>query len=137
MIELKNTATQTLQPGQAIRFDEVLLRSGCSECYNRQLPTSVKLKGGCGSIYEIHFNGNVTSTVAGNTVQLAIAVGTSPLVETAMNATPAAVGTLVNVSTSTLLRVCCSDLDRVAVVNVGTTPATVAQNSNFYIVRKS
>lgn len=137
MIELINTATQTLQPGQAIRFDKVLLRSGCSECYNQQLPTSVKLKGGCGSIYELHFNGNVTSTTTGDVLQLAIAVATSPLVETAMNATPAAAGTLVNVSTSTLLRLCCSDLDRVSVINVGTNPITIAQNSNFHIVRKS
>lgn len=137
MIELKNTATQTLQPGQAISFNEVLLHTGCSECYNRQLPTSVKLKGGCGSVYEIHFSGNITSLTAGNTLQLAIAVGTTPLVETAMNATPAAAGTLVNVSTGTLFKVCCSDLNRISVINTGTTPVSVAQNSNIYIIRKS
>lgn len=135
MIELKNSATQTIQPGQAISFDTVLLRSGCAECYNRQLPTSVKLKGGCGSVYELHFNGNITSEAAGDALQLAMAVSGSALTETAMNAAPAAAGTLVNVSTSTLLKLCCSDLNRVSVINTGTTPIVVAQNSNFYIKR--
>lgn len=137
MIELTNTASQVLQPGQAVTFDKVLLRTGCSECYNRQLPTSVRLKGGCGAVYELHFNGNITSNTAGDVVQLALAVSGQPLVETSMNALPAAAGDLVNVSTSTLFRVSCSDLDRVSVVNSGTTPLTIAQNSNFYIVRKS
>lgn len=137
MIELTNTAAVTLAPGQAISFNNVLLRTGCSECFNRQLPISVKLKGNCNSVYELSFNGNVTSTAAGDTVQLAMAVGTTPLVETAMNATPAAVGTLVNVSTSTLFRLGCSDLDRISIINSGTNPVTVAPNANFYVVRKS
>lgn len=137
MIELINTASQVIQPGQAVAFDRVLLHTGCGECYNRQLPSSIKLRGGCCSIYELHFNGNVTTSTAGDVAQLAIAVGGQPLVETGMNALPAAAGDLVNVSTSTLFKVGCSDLDRVSVINTGTTPVTVAQNSNFYVVRKS
>ena len=137
MIELSNTASQTLQPGQAMRFDKVLLHSGCSECYNDQLPTSVRLTGNCNAIYELSFNGNIASTTAGDAIQLAMAVATTPLVETAMNETPAAANTLTNVSTSTLFRLGCSDLNRVSVVNVGTTPLTIDQNSNFYIIRQS
>lgn len=137
MILLSNTAAVTLQPGQAITFNNLMLHAGCGECFSKQLPTSVKLKGGCGAIYELSFNGNITSVAAGATVQLAMAVGGQPLVETAMNATPAAAGTLVNVSTSTLLRITCADLDRVSVINTGTTPLTVAPNSNFYIIRRS
>lgn len=137
MIELTNTASQVLQPGQAVTFDEVLLRTGCSECYNRQLPTSVRLKGNCGATYEIHFNGNITSNTAGDVIQLALAINGQPLNETGMNALPAAAGDLVNVSTSTLFRLSCADLNRVSVVNSGTTPLTIAQNSNFYIIRKS
>lgn len=136
MIEVSNLATQTLQPGQSITFDKVLLRTTCgSECYNPQVPTSIKL--GAKGIYELHFNGNITSDTAGTAVQLAMTIGGTPLVETAMNATIATANALANVSTSTLLRNCCCDLDRVSVTNVGTTPVTVAQNANFYIVRKS
>lgn len=136
MIEVSNMATQTLQPGQSIAFDKVLLRTTCgAECYNKQVPTSVKLK--CPGIYELHFNGNVTSDTAGAAVQLAMTIANSPLVETAMNATITAANDIVNVSTSTLLRNCCCDLDRVSVTNIGTVPVTVVQNANFYVIRKS
>lgn len=136
MIEVSNTTTQTLQPGQSISFDKILLRTTCgSECRNRQVPSSIKLcaKG----IYELHFNGNVTSDTAGAATQLAMAIGGAPLVETAMNATITAANDILNVSTSTLLRNCCCDLDRVSVTNIGTVPVTVVQNSNFYVIRKS
>lgn len=140
MIQVSNIAAQTLNPGQAITFSKnapSFLHCGCAECFNPQLPTSVKLRGGACAIYEIQFEGNITSTAAANTLQLAIAVNNTPLVETAMNATPAAAGTLVNVSTGTFFRPGCGDLDRVSVINTGTTPVTIAPNATLRIVRKS
>ena len=131
MIELTNTATQTIPVGGSVTFDRVLLNSGNRECWNRMVPTSVKLRGK--GIYDIEFHGNITSDTAGAVLQLAIAVGDSPIVQTAMNAIPAAAGDLVNVSAGTYLRNCCCDLDRVSVRNVGTTPITIAQNSSLRI----
>lgn len=132
MIELTNTTAQTIPVGGSVTFDKVLAKSGCDVCYNAQVPTSVKLRNK--TIYDIEFNGNITSVAAGNTLQLAIAVGTnSPLVQTAMNATPAAAGTLINVSAGTYLQNCCCDLDRVRVINTGTTPVVLAPNSSFRI----
>lgn len=131
MIELSNSAEVTVAPGAAVPFDRVLLNSGCRECFNRMVPTSVKLRGK--GIYDIEFHGNVTSTTAGDALVLSVAVGGSPLVQTTMNATPAAAGTLVNVSAGTYLRNCCCDLDRISVVNTGTTPLTLAANSSFRI----
>lgn len=131
MIELSNTTAQTIPVGGSVTFDKVLLKSGCDVCYNAMVPTSVKLRSK--NIYDIEFHGNITSTTAGDALQLAIAVGGSPLVQTAMNATPAAVGDLVNVSAGTYLRNCCCDLDRVSVINTGTTPVTLAPNSSFRI----
>lgn len=131
MIELTNTTALTIPAGGMVAFDKVLLDSGCRECFNSMVPTSVKLRGR--GIYDIEFHGNVTSTTAGDTVQLAIAVGGSPLVQTAMNATPAAAGDLVNVSAGTYLRNCCCDLDRISIMNTGTTPVTLAPNSSFRI----
>lgn len=137
MIELSNMTAQTLQPGQALTFDKVLLKTGCCECFNSMMPTSVKLKvNDSHTIYDLEFHANITADPAA-TVQLAIAVGGSPLPQTAMNATPAAAGTLINVSAGTYLRNCCSDLDRVSVVNTGTAPLTVAPNSSFRIVRRA
>lgn len=138
MIELSNTQAQALTTdasGNTLSFDRIILHTGCGECFNEQVNTSVKL---CGKgVYELHFNGNITGATAGAPIQLSLAIGGSVLTETAMNAVPAAANDLVNVSTSTLLKNCCCDLDRVSVVNSGANPLTVAPNSNFYIVRKS
>lgn len=131
MIELSNSTAQTIPVGGTVTFDKVLLHSGCRECHNPMVPNSVKLRGK--GIYDIEFHGNITSATAGDVLQLAVAVAESPLPQTAMNATPAAAGTLVNVSAGTYLRNCCCDLDRVSVRNTGTTPVVLAPNSSFRI----
>lgn len=131
MIELSNSTAQTIPAGGSVTFDRVLLHSGCRECHNPMVPTSVKLRGK--GIYDVEFHGNITSATAGDVLQLAIAVADSALPQTAMNATPAAAGTLVNVSAGTYLRNCCCDLDRVSVRNTGTTPVVLAPNSSFRI----
>lgn len=137
MIVLSNTTAQELQPGQAITFDKVILKTRCgSECYNRQLPKSVRLRSGCGAVYELSFSGNITSATAGDVLQLAIAVGGEPLVETGMNYSPATANVLGNISTETRFQVGCSDLDRVSVINTGLVPVTVAPNSAFVVDRR-
>lgn len=136
MIELSNLTAQTISPGQAVTFDRVIVRTknGC-ECFNSQIPTSVKL---CQrGIYDISFSGNIAGDAAAAVLQLAIAVGGSPLVETGMNSVSAAAGDLNNVSTRTLLQNTCCDLDRVSIVNTGATSVTLAPNSSFVIIRKS
>lgn len=137
MIELSNLTAQTLQPGQALTFDTVLLKSGNCECWNRQLPQSVKLKAPCGAIYELTFTGNVTSTTAGAALQIAMAVANQPLKETAMNSTPAAANNLNNVHATTLFRNACGDANRISIINTGLVPVTIAPNSAFVIQRRS
>lgn len=135
MIVLSNLAAQTIQPGQAVTFDKVVLRSGKCECWNSQLPRSVKLR--AQGIYSLGFSGNVASPTAGAAMQLAIAVGSQPLVETAMNSTPSAANVLNNISTETRFRNCCADLDRISVINTGAVPIVLAPNSSFVIERRS
>lgn len=133
MIVLSNLTAQTLQPGQAVTFNNVITESNCGRnvCYNKQAPQSVKLcKRGP---YEVHFSGNVTGTTANAALQLAIALGGQALSETAMNSTPAAAGSLNNVHTTTVVRNCCCDLDRLSVINTGAVPVTLAPNSAFVI----
>lgn len=135
MINVSNMTAQVLQPGQAITFDKVTLRTrNGAECHNMAAPRTVKLcsKG----IYDISFSGNITGAAAAN-LQIAIAVGGQPLVDTAMNATPATENQLVNVFARKLLQNCCCDLDRVSVVNTGAVPVTIAPNSSFVIIRES
>lgn len=135
MIVLSNLTAQTLQPGQSITFDNVKHKSGCGECFNKQVPNSVKLR--ANGDYDISFSGNIAGTVAGDVVQIAIAAGGFPLLETGMNSISAAAGDLHNVSTTTVYRNCCCDTERLSVINTGTTPVTIAPNSAFVIQRRS
>ncbi len=134
MIELSNTTEQTLQPGQSIVFDEVILRAGCCECH-RKNTGSVKLRSN--GIYAISFSGNIGGETAGTAVQLAFDLGGSTLPETTMISTPAAVADRNNVAKSTRLKNCCGDYDRISVVNTGTVPVIVGANSSFIVERRS
>lgn len=135
MINMSNVNAQVLQPGQAITFDKVTLKTrNGAECHNQAAPSTVKL---CSDgIYDISFSGNITGA-AGATLQIAIAAGGYPLVDTAMNATPAAENQLVNVFARKLLHNCCCDLNRISVVNTGSVPVTIAPNSSLVIIRES
>lgn len=135
MIELSNLTAQTIEPGQSVTFDKGILKSGNGECFNFQLPQSVKLR--CNGIYALSFSGNISAAAANDALQLAIAVGGQPLVETTMNSTPAAANALNNVATSTRFKACCGDLDRVSVQNTGTVALTLAPNSSFIVERRS
>lgn len=135
MIVLSNLTAQTIQPGQFVTFDKVVLKTGNCECFSSQLPTSVKLRNR-GGVYSLGFSGNVASTALNNALQLAIAIDGQPLVETAMNSTPSTANVLNNISTETRYRLCCDDLDRVSVKNTGTVPVVLAPNSSFVIDRR-
>lgn len=135
MLVLSNLTAQTIQPGQAVTFDKVVLRSGCCECWNSQLPRSAKLKA-LNGIYSLGFSGNVASPTAGAAMQLAIAISGQPLVETAMNSTPSTANVLNNISTETRYRNSCGDADRVSVINTSSVPVVLAPNSAFVIERR-
>lgn len=141
MIELSNSTAQTLQPGQALTFDNIpLLKTGCNECFNKLLPTSVKLRSsGCNPIYSVQFHANITANAAATPVQLSIAIANTALTGTLMNATPAAAGDAVNVSASKYIPVgCCEcNLDRVSIINSGTNPVVVNPGSLLQISRRS
>lgn len=134
MLVLSNINAQVIQPGQSITFDKVVLQCGCGECYNSQLTRTAKLcaKG----VYSLGFSGNITSGTVGDQLQLAIAVGGQPLVETAMNATVSTANGLENVSTETRFSNRCCDMDRVSVINTGAVALTIAPNSAFVIDRR-
>lgn len=134
MMVLSNTTEQTLQPGQSIIFDEVIFKIGGCECH-RDNTASVKLRNN--GIYATSFAGNIGGETAATPVQLAISLGGSPLPETTMISTPAATTDRNNVATSTRLRNCCGDYDRVSVTNTGTVPVIVAPNSSFIVERRS
>lgn len=135
MMVLSNLTAQTIAPGEAVTFDKVVLKAGCGECYNQQLPKTVKARGN--GIYSLGFSGNATSGTAGDTVQLSISVGGQQLAETAMSSTPSAANVLNNISTETRFRVGCCDMNRFSVINTGAVPVILAPNSAFVVERRS
>ncbi len=132
MIELTNSAAQTVPPGQAVTFDTVVLKTGCGECH-RKNSNWVKLRSG--GKYKIGFSGNISGTTAGVPVQLAIALGGQALPETVMVSTPAAANDFNNVSTETFVSDCCCEADKVTIVNTGTVPVLLSANMNMRVQR--
>lgn len=134
MIVLSNTTDQTVQPGQAITFNTVVLHTGNGECH-RPGTSSVKMK--AMGIYELFFAGNVGGPAEGDTVQLNIQIGGETLPETTMISVSGAGGDLNNVSTKTAVKNCCCDYDRVTVVNTGTVAINIGASPSFFIKRVS
>lgn len=134
MIVLSNTTAQTLQPGQAITFDIVSLHTGTGECHRRGT-SSVKMKNH--GVYEVSFSGQITAGTAAQTPQLNIALGGDILAETIMRYTVPTAGYVGNVATSTFVKNCCCDYDRLTVVNTGTVPAIIDPNTSFKVKRVS
>lgn len=133
MLLLSNTAAQILQPGQTITFNNIISHTGCAECFrNNTGAVGLRARG----IYEVSFHGNITSTATGE-AQLAIALGSSPLLETTMTESIATAGNIANVGAETLINNCCGAFDgTLTVTNTGTIPVTVAANPSFLIARR-
>lgn len=134
MILLSNTTEQTLTPGQSITFDDVILHSGCGECH-RSNTNSVKLR--ANGLYDVDFHANIGTATAATPVQLQLTLGDDPLGETIMSNTPAGVDDRNNVGTSTAIKNCCGDYDRVRVTNTGVNNVIVAPGSALKISRRS
>lgn len=134
MTSLSNTTAQTLQPGQSITFDKIVLKTGCGECY-RSSTSSVKLR--CNGVYVLSFHGNISGAAAGDVVDLAIQVGGVTLPETLMQYVTVTAAINGNVSAETPFENCCGDYDRVTVTNVGSIPVNVAANSILTVYRRS
>lgn len=138
MIELSNTTTQTIEPGETALFDTTLLHTGCSECHRRNTGViSLNARGNCQNkpTYELFFNGNVGGA-AGTQANLALVIGgVATLPETTMTATITAATDVFNVSAHTFMRNCGDNFNTVAVKNIGTTPVELAANPSFAVRR--
>lgn len=132
MIELSNTAAQTIAPGQSLTFDTVLLKTGCAEAH-RSNSGIVTLKADC-AVYEIHFAANISATAAG-TAQLAISLDGEPLIETTMINTISTAGDPDNAATATLVKTGCGCCGKISVTNTGTTSVIVSANSALFVKR--
>ena len=132
MIELSNTAAQTIAPGQSLTFDTVLLKTGCAEAH-RTNSGIVTLKADC-AVYEIHFSANISAIAAG-TAQLAISLDGEPLIETTMINSIGTEGDPDNAATATLVKTGCGCCGKISVTNTGTTSVIVLANPAIFVKR--
>lgn len=138
MIVLSNSKSQSIDAGGTVIFDTTVLHTGCRSDgrggaeYHQDSSGTVQLRPG---IYEIMFNGNLTSNTAGTSVQLAIMINKTPLLETTMIQNIGTANTFENVATSTCIRVCQGTNVAVFVKNTGTSQLTLAPNPGLNIRR--
>lgn len=132
MIELSNTAAQTIAPGQSLTFDTVLLKTGCAEAH-RTNSGIITLKANC-AVYEIHFAANISATEAG-TAQLAISLDGEPLLETTTINSVGTAGDPDNAATATLVKTGCGCCGKISVTNTGTTSVIVSPNPALFVKR--
>ncbi len=135
MVKITNTAVQTVQPGQAVTFNQLVTKTGCGECYSAQT-NSIKLRGGCNSVYTVGFGANVSSPTAGAAVQLSIALGGFPIAETTAQSTPETANVPNNIFRAIPIQMCCGDFDRITLINSGTTPITIGPNVVLFAKRE-
>lgn len=138
MIVLSNSESQSIDTGGTVTFDTTVLHTGCHSDgrggaeHHRDGSGTVQLRPG---IYEIAFHGNVSSTIAGTSVQLAIAFNKTPILETTMIQTIGTANTFENIATSTYIRVCRDTNATIFVENTGTSTLTLAPNPGLNIRR--
>lgn len=140
MIVLSNSAAQVIPVGGTVTFNLEVAHTGCDEngCrgaeYHRQGSGVVRLRGRnnrCNqkSIFDLSFNGNVTSGTAGTEVQLAMAIDGTPLAETTMIETIGTADSYQNLGARTYLSVCPGEDVTLTVVNTGSTALTLDANA--------
>lgn len=124
MIVLTNTAAQTVQPGQAVLFNQVAEKSDVCCAGLSPSGSSVKLAKGK---HLVSFKANVGGA-AGTQANLAVALGGEAIPFTTMVATIEAATDIYNVGVTFPLKECCCDFDRISVINTGSTAVTVSAN---------
>lgn len=135
MVKVINTAAQTIQPGQAVTFNKLISKTGCGECYNDNTNT-IRLRGGCNSVYTVGFGANVGAVTAGDTVELSLSLGGYTIAESTAKFTAPTANVPYNLFRAIPIQLCCGDFDRLALVNTGTTPINIDVNVVLFAKRE-
>lgn len=138
MIELINTAVQTVPIGQSVVYNAVAARGGCAERHREGSAqiTLVPSNNGRNARYLVTFSGNI-AVPTGETVgeiSLAMTYDGEVLGGSTMRVTPAAVEEYANVSTQHYVDVYCNCCVNVAIQNTSGISVLV-DNPNITAVR--
>lgn len=133
MITVSTTTAQTVQPGQAITFNELLWKSGCAEFWREGSSNIQTAKG----VFELDFHANIGGETAATAVQLALAADSAALADTTMISVPAATTDLNNVSAHKVIGsgCCINSGSSVSVINNGTEPVVVGVGASLSVRR--
>lgn len=133
MIELINTAVQTVLVGQSVVYNAVAVHSGCAERHRQGSAQITLTKPGR---YLVTFSGNIAIPTGGTVgeISLGISQDGEVLGGSLMRVTPAAVEEYFNVSTQHYVDVFCGCCVNVSVENTSDQPILV-DNPNFTAVR--
>lgn len=134
MIELINTAVQTVAVGQSVVYNATAVRSTCGKERHREGSAFVSLLPP--GRYLVAFSGNIAIPTGGTVgeISLGITQDGEVLGGSIMRATPAAVNNYFNVSTQHYVDTYCQCCVNVGVENTSTIPILV-DNPNLTIVR--
>lgn len=133
MIELTNTAVQTVPIGQSVVYNSTAVKGGCAERHREGSAQITLTKPGR---YLVAFSGNI-AVPTGETVgeiSLALTYDGEVLGGSTMRVTPAAVAEYFNVSTQHYVDVYCNCCVNVAVLNTSGIPVLV-ESPNITAVR--
>lgn len=133
MIELINTAIQTVPAGQSVVYNSTAVKGGCAERHREGSAQITLTKAGR---YLVAFSGNI-AVPTGETVgeiSLAMTYDGEVLGGSTMRVTPAAVEEYGNVSTQHYVDVYCGCCVNVAIQNTSGIPVLV-DNPNITAVR--
>lgn len=134
MIELINTAVQTVPVGQSVVYNTIAVNSACGK--ERHRPGSAFVTLLPPGRYLVTFSGNIavpTGQAVGE-ISLAITQNGEVLGGSTMRVTPAAVAQYFNVSTQHYVDTYCQCCVNVGVENTSTIPILV-DNPNLTVVR--
>lgn len=133
MIELNNTAVQTVAAGQSVIYNATAVKGGCAERHRAGSAQVVLTKPGR---YLVGFSGNIAIPTGGTAgeISLALTYDGEPIAGSAMRITPAAVVQYGNVSTQHYVDVYCNCCVTVSVQNTSGV-AILVESPNITAVR--
>ena len=133
MIELNNTAVQTVAAGQSVIYNATAVKGGCAERHRAGSAQVVLTKPGR---YLVGFSGNIAIPTGGTAgeISLALTYDGEPIAGSAMRITPAAVAQYGNVSTQHYVDVYCNCCVAVSVQNTSGV-AILVESPNITAVR--
>ena len=133
MIELTNTAVQTVAAGQSVIYNATAVKVGCAERHRAGSAQVVLTKPGR---YLVGFSGNIAIPTGGTAgeISLALTYDGEPIAGSTMRITPAAVEQYGNVSTQHYVDVYCNCCVTVSVQNTSGV-AILVESPNITAVR--